>query len=129
MFQNQSPPKLYRYNRFVSATISAGLAEGKTIGEGLDEMDKIARTVIDEAGYKGCFEHSLGHGVGLYIHEAPRFSASAPADSLLSRGHVVTVEPGIYLENRFGVRIEDVVIFREGGHENITASPKNLIIV
>lgn len=92
------------------------------------EMDKIARTVIDEAGYKGCFGHSLGHGVGLYIHEAPRFSASAPADSLLSRGHVVTVEPGIYIEGKYGCRIEDMItVLPDGTVYDFTKSPKDLI--
>ena len=92
------------------------------------EMDRIARTVIDEAGYTGCFGHSLGHGVGLYIHEAPRFAASAPADSRLCRGHVVTVEPGIYVEGKYGCRIEDMItVLNDGTVYNFTKSPKELI--
>lgn len=92
------------------------------------EMDKIARDIIDNAGYKGKFGHSLGHGVGLYIHEKPGLN-SGNTSTLLENGHVVTVEPGIYLEGQYGVRIEDMVIIHGGRAENITKSPKELIIL
>ncbi len=95
---------------------------------GCAEMDKIARDLIDNAGYRGAFGHGLGHGVGLFIHESPRLSASA-GDTILENGHVVTVEPGIYLEGRFGVRIEDMVIIHDNRAEDITHAPKNLIIL
>jgi len=81
------------------------------------EMDKIARDIIDNAGYKGKFGHSLGHGVGLYIHEKPGLN-SGNTSTLLENGHVVTVEPGIYLEGQYGVRIEDMVIIHGGRAEN-----------
>ncbi len=91
-------------------------------------LDKIARDIIDNAGYKGCFGHSLGHGVGMFIHENPRLSFAAPDTSLLSRGHVVTFEPGIYIEGKYGCRIEDMACIRpDGAFFDFTRSPKELI--
>ncbi len=92
------------------------------------EMDKIARDIIDNAGYKGAFGHSLGHGVGLFIHEKPNLSFRA-SGTQLENGHVVTVEPGIYLEGKYGVRIEDMVVIHDGIAENITHSRKDLIVL
>jgi Xaa-Pro aminopeptidase len=92
------------------------------------EADKIARDIINNAGYEGCFGHSLGHGVGLFIHESPRFAASAPADMVLTPGHVVTVEPGIYIEGKYGCRIEDMIaVLPDGTVCDLTQSPKELI--
>lgn len=91
------------------------------------EVDRIARTVIEQAGYGEYFGHALGHSLGLEVHESPNFS---PAEqTIMPVGAVVSCEPGIYLPGRFGVRIEDVVILREDGCENITASPKELIVL
>ena len=91
-------------------------------------MDAVARAVIDEAGYKGAFGHSLGHGVGLDIHEAPRLSATAPEQGVLTPGDIVTVEPGIYLQGRYGCRIEDLIAVNEDGSiHNLTKSTKELI--
>lgn len=91
------------------------------------EVDQAARTVIEQAGYGEYFGHALGHSLGLEVHESPNFS---PAEQrVMPVGAVVSCEPGIYLPGRFGVRIEDVVILREDGCENITASPKELIIL
>lgn len=89
------------------------------------ELDKIARDIITEAGYGGCFGHSLGHGVGMEIHESP--NASPSAKGILPAGAVVTVEPGIYIEGKFGVRIEDFVILTENGCENLTKCAKNIV--
>ena len=94
---------------------------GKT-GRGID---KVARDIIDGAGYQGCFGHGLGHGVGMDIHEAP--SVNAAALTPFTAGHVVTCEPGIYIEGLYGVRIEDMVVFRENRVEDITHCPKDLI--
>ena len=91
------------------------------------KLDTIARDIIDNAGYKGCFGHSLGHGVGMYIHEAPGLSQKAPEGALLGVGDVVTFEPGIYLSGKYGCRIEDMVAVTEDGAYNFTCSPKELI--
>ena len=92
------------------------------------EADKIARDIITEAGYGENFGHSLGHGVGMFIHESPRLASGAPESSVLCRGNVVTVEPGIYLEGKYGCRIEDMVaIDLDGSVRNFTKSPKELI--
>ena len=88
--------------------------------------DKVARDIIDGAGYQGCFGHGLGHGVGRYIHENPRLSQAA-GDKTLVRGNIVTVEPGIYLAGKYGCRIEDMVAITENGIRNFTKSPKELI--
>ncbi|MCL2518030.1 MAG: aminopeptidase P family protein [Oscillospiraceae bacterium] len=90
------------------------------------DADKAARDVITNAGYGEYFTHSLGHGVGLEIHEGPRVAANA-ADVILESGHVITVEPAIYLAGKLGVRIEDMVLITETGTENLTTSPKHLM--
>ena len=91
------------------------------------DADKAARDVIYGAGYEGCFGHATGHSVGLFIHELPTLSSRSK--DILKSGNVVTVEPGIYVENKFGGRIEDMVVIRENGIENLTKSEKNLIIL
>ncbi|MBE6637638.1 MAG: aminopeptidase P family protein [Ruminococcaceae bacterium] len=87
--------------------------------------DKVARDRIDGAGYEGCFGHSLGHGVGMFIHEEPRLSFTW--EKPLEPGQIVTVEPGIYIEGKYGVRIEDMVWLTEEGAVNLTKAPKDLI--
>ena len=89
------------------------------------DVDKIARDLIDAAGYEHCFGHGLGHSVGVEIHEMPAFNPRC--DTVLKPGVVMTVEPGIYLEDRYGVRIEDMVYVTESGCINLTKSPKELI--
>lgn len=92
------------------------------------DADKIARDIINGAGYEGKFGHSLGHGVGMYVHELPRFASIPNYDVRLSRGHVVTVEPGIYLEGKYGCRIEDMICCTDSGEiYDFTKSPKDLI--
>ena len=91
------------------------------------EIDAVARDLIDNCGFEGCFGHSLGHSLGIQVHEAPGFNLRD--NTVLVRGMVLSVEPGIYLENEFGVRIEDVVCVTNGGFENLTKSPKELIIL
>lgn len=87
------------------------------------DADKVARDIISSASYEGCFGHSLGHGLGMDIHEAPRVAGS----DILAVGHVVTCEPGIYLEGKYGCRIEDMVYISENGPVNLTNCPKELI--
>ncbi len=89
------------------------------------ELDLIARSIIDDAGYGEYFGHSLGHGVGLEIHEKP--NASQSYNHVLNENAVVTIEPGIYIAGKFGVRIEDFVILHENKCVNITKSAKNII--
>ncbi len=97
-------------------------------GAGCRALDRIARDIIEDAGYHGAFGHSLGHGAGMYIHESPRLSPAAPEDSVLARGHVVTFEPGIYLAGKYGCRIEDMVaVLPDGTVHDFAHSPKELI--
>lgn len=91
------------------------------------DVDKCAREIIAEAGYGDYFGHGLGHSVGLFIHEEPRFSTKC--DAILQPGIVITVEPGIYLPGKFGVRIEDMIVVTEDGYRNLATAPKELICV
>lgn len=101
--------------------------EGVKAGIKCSDADALARGVIERAGYGEFFRHGLGHGVGVEIHEAPNLSPRSEA--LLKEGMLVTVEPGIYLPNRFGVRIEDMVCVTENGCRNLTNADKSLIIL
>ncbi|HHT97266.1 MAG TPA: aminopeptidase P family protein [Clostridiales bacterium] len=89
------------------------------------DVDKVARDIINKAGYEGCFGHGLGHSVGLFIHESPRLSMME--EDVLEIGMIETVEPGIYIKGFGGVRIEDLIVITENGHDNYTYSPKELI--
>lgn len=89
------------------------------------QIDAVARDIITAAGYGESFGHGLGHSLGVEIHEDPRYNPVCK--TLTEPGMVITVEPGIYLENRFGVRIEDMALVTAEGHENLTHSPKELI--
>ena len=113
------------YNTVLKAQLAA--IEKIKSGAVCSEIDKIARDIIDGAGYKNCFGHALGHSVGIEIHENPSFSPRC--NTVLKSGTVMTVEPGIYIENKFGVRIEDMVFVTDGGCTDITKSPKELIIL
>ncbi|HWC47436.1 MAG TPA: Xaa-Pro peptidase family protein [Solirubrobacterales bacterium] len=92
-----------------------------------EDVDQVARKVIDAAGHGDRFGHGLGHGVGLELHEAPRLSLRS--DDVLAPGEVVTVEPGIYLPGKLGVRIEDLVVVTEDGLENLSSLPKDLQVI
>lgn len=91
------------------------------------ELDRIARDILTEGGYGEYFTHSLGHGVGLEIHEAP--AARTGSDEVLLPGMTVTVEPGVYLEGEFGVRIEDLIVLTEDGARNLNRITKELIYI
>lgn len=101
------------------AATKAGVA-GKTVHEA-------GAAVIREAGYGAYFGHGFGHSLGVEIHESP--NASPANDKPLPAGAVISAEPGIYLPGRFGVRIEDIVVVKEGGCEDITLAPKELLIL
>ena len=109
----------------VAASQRAGV---DAVAAGVDcaEVDQACRSVIQEAGWGEAFLHGTGHGVGLEIHEAPRVSATSTAT--LQPGHVVTVEPGVYLPEHGGVRIEDTVVVTPEGCRRLTAAPKDAII-
>jgi Xaa-Pro aminopeptidase len=99
------------------AAVSAGASCG--------EVDEAARGVLRRVGLAEAFTHSTGHGVGLEIHEAPRIGAGQT--TRLQAGMVVTIEPGVYLANRFGIRIEDMVAVTGTGGQVLTPAPKALI--
>jgi Xaa-Pro aminopeptidase len=91
------------------------------------EIDAVARDIIEAAGHGEHFGHGLGHGVGMEVHEAPRLARTAEA--ALAAGNVVTVEPGVYLPGRGGVRIEDLVVVTEDGHRVLSGTTKELVTV
>ncbi len=116
--------------RLYNTVLSAQRTALDIIAEGVEcrYVDSVARELIETSGYKGRFGHSLGHGVGMFVHEAPRFAPSAKEGVTLSRGNVVTVEPGIYIEGQYGCRIEDMIAVDHSGKViNFTKSPKELI--
>ncbi len=102
----------------------AAALEAVTAGIGGEELDRVAREVIESAGHGKHFGHGLGHGVGLEVHEAPRLSPRS--EDVLEAGEVVTIEPGIYLAGEVGVRIEDLVVVTANGCRNLSGLPKEL---
>ena len=96
-------------------------------GAGGREVDAVARDIIAAAGHGEHFGHGLGHGVGLEVHEGPRLARTS--EDTLAAGQVVTVEPGVYLPGRGGVRIEDLVVVTEGGRDVLSGTPKDLEVV
>ncbi len=119
------PPKIREIYKVV---LDAQLAAIDALRPGirLRDADTVARRVIEKAGYGPQFGHSLGHGIGLDIHEQPTLSARAAENAVLEPGHVVTVEPGIYLPGAGGVRIEDDVLVTETGRLVLSELPKDL---
>jgi Xaa-Pro aminopeptidase len=109
--------------------LAAQLAALDGIRAGLTgvEADLLARRVIEDSPFAGTFGHGLGHGLGLDVHELPRMSPET--DDVLAPGNVVTVEPGVYLPGKFGIRIEDDVVVTQDGIENLTGFRKDLIEV
>jgi Xaa-Pro aminopeptidase len=97
------------------------------VGAGGKEVDAVARELIAEAGHGDHFGHGLGHGVGLEVHEAPRLAITSEDE--LREGNAVTVEPGIYIPGRFGVRIEDLVVLAGDGYRNLSGTSKELTVV
>jgi Xaa-Pro aminopeptidase len=110
-------------------TLTAQLAALGAIRAGASgkEVDAVAREIIAEAGHGDQFGHGLGHGVGLEVHESPRLATTSEDE--LREGNVVTVEPGIYLPGRFGIRIEDLIVLTADGHRNLSGLAKELEIV
>lgn len=116
--------------RLVYETVlRAQLSALDTVGPGVScfDADAAARNVIKQAGFGEYFGHSTGHGVGIEIHEKP--AVSPMSGDTLREGNIVTVEPGIYIPGECGVRIEDMVYITAHGYENLTSSPKNLLVL
>ncbi len=99
------------------------------INEGMTgkECDSLSREYFKKKGLDKYFLHSLGHSLGIDIHEWPRFSAQS--QDIMKQNMVLSVEPGLYFEDRFGIRIEDIIYFDKNGIVDLTKSPKNIIIV
>ena len=112
------------YRKVYDLVLKANLAAIAAVKPGITgkALDKVARDVIKKGGFGKCFGHSLGHGVGFEVHEAP--NASKKSDWVLKPGMFVTIEPGIYLEGNLGVRIEDLVLVTATGCEVLTSSDK-----
>jgi Xaa-Pro dipeptidase len=118
------------WQRDLYGLVSAAQAAGRAaLAPGTDckAVDAAARDLIADAGHGDEFLHGLGHGVGLEIHEAP--SLARTGDGRLAAGMAVTVEPGVYLAGRGGVRIEDTLVVRETGPELLTLTTKELVVV
>ena len=110
---------VYKAQEQSAAAVKAGMQ--------CSEVDAVARDIISEAGYGNYFGHGLGHGVGLETHEQPVLNSRS--ETILEQGMVATVEPGIYLPDWGGVRIEDMVCVTDNGPELLTKSPRELIII
>ena len=112
------------YEKVYKIVLEANMAAIAALKPGMKgrELDAVARKIIKKAGYGKAFGHSLGHGVGFEIHEAP--AASPSSDIVLKPGMLVTIEPGIYLPGKLGVRIEDLVLITETGCKVLTSSAK-----
>ena len=113
------------YDTVLTAQL-AGLAALQP-GKVCKEIDAVSRKVIADAGYGDCFGHGLGHSVGVEIHEFPYLNLRCNAK--LEVGNVVTVEPGIYIPEFCGVRIEDMALITATGHDNLAVYPKELIVL
>jgi Xaa-Pro aminopeptidase len=120
---SKSDPDVDRVCEAVLASNQAGI-EAVAPGVVAGDIDEVCRDVLRTYGYEDFFVHSTGHGVGLEIHEAPWVRRDSK--DVLEPGNVVTVEPGVYLPGRFGVRIEDMVLVTESGHEVLTASSREM---
>jgi len=112
----------------VLAAQQAGL-DALRAGPSGQEVDALARAVIEAAGEGEHFGHGLGHGVGMEVHEAPRLSRTAPAGEPLRAGNVVTVEPGVYIPDVLGVRVEELAVVTDTGCEVLTGLPRALTVV
>ena len=121
------PPEGYRdVHAVVERAVQAAMAAARP-GVKAKDVDKAARDVIAEAGYGAYFVHRTGHGLGIDIHEPPYITATS--ETVLREGMVFSIEPGIYLEGRFGIRLEDIVILRADGPEILSSLPRDVHIV
>lgn len=122
-----APPEGYTdIHAVVEAAVQAALSAAKP-GVKAHVVDDAARGVITDAGYGQYFMHRTGHGMGVEIHEPPYLTATS--QTVLETGMVFSIEPGIYLPDRFGIRLEDIVILREGGPEVLSELPRDLTVI
>ncbi|MEK6276902.1 MAG: aminopeptidase P family protein [Actinomycetota bacterium] len=105
----------------------AAALEAVAAGKSNRDVDAVAREMIDAAGHGDRFGHGLGHGVGLEVHEGP--SLNPRSEDTLLANEVVTIEPGVYMAGKFGVRIEDLVVVTDDGHRNLSGLAKELRVV
>ncbi len=126
VFYKECPTRWEEIYRIVKEAKEAAMAyaKGGMVGK---EVDRVARQIIEEAGYGDKFGHGLGHGLGIEVHEPPRYAKTG--DLVVPAGAVMSIEPGIYLEGEGGIRIEDLVLVREDGVENLNSLTDELTIV
>jgi len=124
VFLGKAPAKAARMYRAVLEAVEEAEATVEA-GRPCEAVDRAARRVLRRYGYGRFFTHSTGHGLGMEVHELPRIARGQKTP--LPQGATITVEPGVYLEGYGGVRIEDVVVVRKGGHEVLTPTPKQLL--
>jgi Xaa-Pro aminopeptidase len=115
------------HRRMYEAVRAAQLASVEAVMPGVQtgEVDRAGRQMLKKTGYDTYFTHSTGHGVGIEVHELPRLAKGQ--NHLLTPGMVITIEPGIYIPGEGGVRIEDMVLVTESGHEVLTPTTKDLL--
>lgn len=122
-----NPPEGYaEVHDVVERAVQAALAAAKP-GVAAKVVDQAARDVITDAGYGEYFVHRTGHGLGTEVHEPPYITASS--DTILDEGMVFSIEPGIYLPGRFGIRLEEIVILRKDGPEVLSDLPRDVVII
>jgi Xaa-Pro aminopeptidase len=129
VYFKEADPKMVEIHSIVQEAQQLALSLCKP-GVKIGELDKTARDSITKRGYGAHFTHSLGHGIGLEIHELPTLRSGSPqSDLLLEPGMCITIEPGIYLAGVGGVRLEDTVVITESGYENLTKPSKDVRVV
>ncbi len=122
----EAPPGYVEVHAIVEAAVQAAMAAARP-GVKAHVVDDAARGVITDAGYGQYFVHRTGHGMGVEIHEQPYLTSVS--ETVLEAGMVFSIEPGIYLPGRFGIRLEDIVILRDSGPEILSGLPRDLTII
>ena len=124
-FLGSAPEGFGQIHSILDRAVQAAIKAAKP-GARASEVDKAARDVISAAGYGANFLHRTGHGLGIDIHEPPYITATA--DTVLEDGMVFSIEPGIYLQGQYGLRLEDIVIIRNGQAEILSDMPRTAVV-
>jgi Xaa-Pro aminopeptidase len=119
-----TPEGFAQIHSVLDSAVQAAIAAAKP-GARASDVDKAARDIITAAGYGPNFLHRTGHGLGIDIHETPYITATS--DTILEEGMVFSIEPGIYLAGQFGLRLEEIVIIRNGQAEVLSEMPRNAV--